>query len=124
MVEQATGNFSNWLSEVRTGERVSRKNLAAEASVDRSTLSRLEAGNRHPTIKVANKIAQALGTESPLPMDLPFGVWLRERREILDISMRELGRRAGVSHTFILRIESGQRKPLLETAQRLLAALT
>ena len=45
------------------------------------------------------------------------------RREALGISQRELAKRAGVSHTVISRIESGEHSPSPRTLERLAEAL-
>jgi predicted transcriptional regulator len=48
---------------------------------------------------------------------------LRKVREARNLSASELGRRAGVSHTFIYLMEDGQRDPSLTTFQNLGEAL-
>ena len=48
---------------------------------------------------------------------------LKERREELRLSRRELGRRAGINHSLISRMESGQQKVSLRTLERIAAAL-
>jgi HTH-type transcriptional regulator/antitoxin HipB len=51
------------------------------------------------------------------------GRLLASRREELGLSQRELGKRAGISHTVISRIESGQHAPSAKTLERLAEAL-
>jgi ribosome-binding protein aMBF1 (putative translation factor) len=48
---------------------------------------------------------------------------LKERREELDLSLRELGRRVGINHSLISRMEAGQQTVSLKTLQRIAAAL-
>jgi DNA-binding XRE family transcriptional regulator len=45
------------------------------------------------------------------------------RREALGLSQRELGKRAGISHTVISRIEGGEHSPSPKTLERLAEAL-
>jgi DNA-binding XRE family transcriptional regulator len=46
------------------------------------------------------------------------------RREAMGLSQRELGKRAGISHTVISRIEGGEHSPSPKTLERLADALT
>ena len=46
---------------LRRLKRMSQEDLALEADVNKNYLSDLERGNRNPTVKVLEKIAQALG---------------------------------------------------------------
>jgi DNA-binding XRE family transcriptional regulator len=49
----------------------------------------------------------------------PIGRLVASRREELGLSQRELGKRAGISHTVISRLESGQQVPSPKTLERL-----
>jgi ribosome-binding protein aMBF1 (putative translation factor) len=49
----------------------------------------------------------------------PIGKLVASRREELGLSQRELGKRAGISHTVISRLESGQQVPSPKTLERL-----
>ncbi len=40
-----------------------------------------------------------------------FGVFLKEKRQQKEISLRELSEKAGISHTYILKIERGNKPP-------------
>lgn len=40
-----------------------------------------------------------------------FGVFLKEKRQQKEISLRELSEKAGISHTYILKIERGNKSP-------------
>ena len=51
-----------------------------------------------------------------------IGKFVAWRREELGLSQRELGKRAGVSHTVISRLESGQQVPSPRTLERLAEA--
>jgi DNA-binding XRE family transcriptional regulator len=48
-----------------------------------------------------------------------IGKFVAWRREDLGLSQRELGKRAGISHTVISRLESGQQVPSPKTLERL-----
>jgi HTH-type transcriptional regulator / antitoxin HipB len=48
---------------------------------------------------------------------------LKERREELGLSRRELGRRVGINHSLISRMETGKQRVSLKTLQRIAAAL-
>jgi HTH-type transcriptional regulator/antitoxin HipB len=48
---------------------------------------------------------------------------LKERREELDLSRRELARRVGINHSLISRMETGQQRVSLKTLGRIAAAL-
>jgi DNA-binding XRE family transcriptional regulator len=48
---------------------------------------------------------------------------LKERREELDLSRRELARRVGINHSLISRMETGQQRVSLKTLERIAAAL-
>jgi predicted ATPase/transcriptional regulator with XRE-family HTH domain/Tfp pilus assembly protein PilF len=46
-----------------------------------------------------------------------FGSWLKQRRAVLDLTQRELGRRIGCSETTIEKIEAGKRRPSIQLAE-------
>src|SRR5262252_2686188 len=48
---------------------------------------------------------------------------IRERRYELDLTQQEVARRAGTSHSFISKIESGQHIPTIPVLKRILAVL-
>jgi predicted ATPase/DNA-binding XRE family transcriptional regulator len=58
-------------------------------------------------------------------MDTPvtFGLWLRQRRRVLDLTQDELARRAGCSVSAIRKLEADERRPSLQVARMLAAAL-
>jgi len=49
---------------------------------------------------------------------------IRKSRKAHGLSLRELGRKAGVSHSTISRIENGKVSPTLDTLNKLNSALT
>lgn len=52
-----------------------------------------------------------------------FATWLRLTMYQRELTQRELGRRSGVDHATISRLLSGEREPLLSTAQKLFRVL-
>ena len=48
---------------------------------------------------------------------------LREKREVLGLSMNTVAMRAGLSHTMISRVERELRKPTLDTLLRITGAM-
>lgn len=72
------------LRRLRVDRRLSQENLAVDASIDRTYVSRLERGLENPTIAVLERLAHALGVRieeffvepdpgSPPPDTLPKG---------------------------------------------------
>jgi DNA-binding XRE family transcriptional regulator len=53
-----------------------------------------------------------------------FATLVASRREALGLSQRELAKRAGISHTVVSRIESGQHAPSAKTVERLADVLS
>jgi DNA-binding XRE family transcriptional regulator len=69
-------------------------------------------------------------SRGPQPLTIPprwleddFAAWLQERMEERGISQRMLALRAGVSHSSVSRLLSGDRSPSLPTAIALLRVL-
>lgn len=48
---------------------------------------------------------------------------LKEIRKRAGLSLRELARRADLSHVFLLKVERGKKRPSYEAALRIIAAL-
>ncbi|HET9592451.1 MAG TPA: helix-turn-helix domain-containing protein [Solirubrobacterales bacterium] len=48
---------------------------------------------------------------------------IRERRYELDLTQKEVGERAGTSHSFISKLESGDHMPTIPVLKRILAVL-
>ena len=72
---------------------------------------------------------QQNGAETPAePAGANFGPAIAKlvasRREAMGLSQRELGKRAGISHTVISRIEGGEHSPSPKTLERLADALS
>lgn len=55
--------------------------------------------------------------------ELSFGSWVRRRRQVLDLTQAELGRRAGASAATVRKIEADERRPSRELAELLAVAL-
>ena len=53
----------------------------------------------------------------------PFATWLALQLRMRRLSHEQLARRSGVHRSTITRLVNGQRRPTLETARRLVAAL-
>lgn len=74
------------LRRLRVERRLSQENLAVDASIDRTYVSRLERGLENPTVAVLERLAQALGVsiqeffEQPLPGAAPPDVLPKGRR--------------------------------------------
>ena len=49
---------------------------------------------------------------------------IKERREQLDISQKELAEKIGISQSFLCDIEQGRSKPSIDTAVKIADALT
>lgn len=58
--EQTTAKLVKLLKEARLAKGISHQTLADMAGVNRSTVSRIESGERVPTITVCLKVAEAL----------------------------------------------------------------
>jgi transcriptional regulator with XRE-family HTH domain len=72
------------LKKLRVKQRLSQENLAVDARIDRTYVSRLERGLENPTIAVLERLAKALDTRivefftplvfgEPPPRSLPSG---------------------------------------------------
>lgn len=51
------------LRKLRVAREISQENLAVDADLDRTYVSRLERGLENPTVGVLQKLAEALGAE-------------------------------------------------------------
>lgn len=70
MSAQDTGAFNNWLRAQLKAKKMSQRQLAQQAGVDHSTISRLIRGDRTPSLDTATKLARGLreirdGSETP-----------------------------------------------------------
>jgi len=72
------------LRKIRVKRELSQENLAVDARIDRTYVSRLERGLENPTIAVLERLAEALDSEiiefftiprsgDPIPKSLPGG---------------------------------------------------
>lgn len=57
------------------------------------------------------------------PTVTTFGLWLKQRRRALDLTQQDLARRVGCSLETVVKIESGERRPSKQVAERLAVAL-
>jgi transcriptional regulator with XRE-family HTH domain len=53
--------FGQVIKDVREKQGMSQEKLAELAEIDRTYVSMIERGKRHPTLEVASRIADALG---------------------------------------------------------------
>lgn len=58
--EEFLSNFGKKVSELRKSANISQEQLACDAEIDTSTLSRIERGNYNPSIYIIFKIALVL----------------------------------------------------------------
>ena len=128
------GNYSLRIGAARSPEPV-----AASAGSVEDTPSEESVATQVPTENGSNAIPEPIGGFDPLPEPRsgpsapsePSGgnsawavaILVASRREALGLSQRELAKRAGISHTVISRIESGQHAPSAKTVERLADAL-
>src|SRR5947199_10813674 len=52
-----------------------------------------------------------------------FGMWLKARRRSMDLTQPDLARRVGCSLETVVKIESGERRPSKQVAERLAECL-
>jgi DNA-binding XRE family transcriptional regulator len=125
------GNYSLRIGAARSPEPVAD---SVEQTPEEDT-----AATPVPTENGSNAVPEPIGGFDPLPEPRsgpsapsePSGgnsAWavatlVASRREALGLSQRELAKRAGISHTVISRIESGQHAPSAKTVERLADAL-
>jgi DNA-binding XRE family transcriptional regulator len=69
-----------------------------------------------------DEFVQALPPERAAKID-DFAAHIRERRYELDLTQQEVARRAGTSHSFISKLESGEHLPTIPVLNRILAVL-
>ena len=123
-------SFNEWLKTAREKRRISMRALALRTGVNYSTISRLERSNRTPGLATAVKLARGLaeyprdgnifvpGIHEQVSLD-NFPSWLREQRVANQLSLRRLGKKAGVHHVTISRIENRENPPSLVIAGKL-----
>src|SRR3954454_15673330 len=54
-----------------------------------------------------------------MPGESSFGAWLKGRRKALDLTQRDLAERTGYALETIVKIETGERRPSKQVAERL-----
>ncbi len=58
-------SFAEWLAGQLRARRLSQEELARRSGLHRSTISRIVAGQRSPTLKTARRLADALDAGAP-----------------------------------------------------------
>ena len=53
--------FSHWLNDQLRARKLTQRQLAQKSGVDHSTISRLSRGDRTPSLRTAQRLAQSLG---------------------------------------------------------------
>ena len=59
-IDQTTVRFGNALRDARTAAGLTQENLADRSGLDRSYIGGVERGERNPTLRVIEKIAEGL----------------------------------------------------------------
>ena len=128
-------NFGQWLRDTRKTLLLSQRSLAKAVGLTPATVSMLERGVHDPSKATVRKIRDGLEslaskkaaiakdqTETASPSDTKetFAHWLRESREKLALSQRELAREAGVTPATISLLERGVNTPSKKTYMKIL----
>lgn len=119
----ATGpvEYKNRLRQLRALHHLKLAQLAAKTGLSVSYLSDLEHGRTMPSISTAQKLAEAYGITLSALLDVPgnpdtealyreIGARIRDEREDLGFSQRELGEEIGLFQSAISRIEAGEQQ--------------
>src|SRR5688572_11774846 len=78
---------------------------------------------RQPRRLRSYAIAYAPAVAAPSVTDVPIGPRIRALREHMDLSLRDLAGRSGVSAPMLSQVERGETSPTLQVAQRIAAGL-
>jgi transcriptional regulator with XRE-family HTH domain len=129
------GTFAEKLAYLRAQKGLTQRELAAEAGIAWSMISKYESGKSAPRLKVLMRLAEALGvtTESlqgedasslhPVELYEGFSARLLEARQDKKISMRLLAKRSGIDTSTLTQFEIGDMQPSADELHRLAEAL-
>lgn len=125
------------LRRYREGLHLTQAELAERAGLRQGLITSIEQGQYRPSRRVALALASALDVpvqellgevkveylHQPAPVPAGFARRLRERREALHLTCRELAGRAGLHHSYISHLEHGVSHPSAAVAAALAGAL-
>ncbi|WP_299083315.1 helix-turn-helix transcriptional regulator [uncultured Ruegeria sp.] len=125
------------IRKIRKGKGVTQAELAKKAGIGVPTMNFIENGKTSPRLETLEAIAEALDTSVPHLMthqldttvphkqDLKVRVArnVRDRREYLGLSRREMAERVGFVQQYITKVEGGTRLLLLKNLIRVSYAL-
>ncbi|MTI84198.1 MAG: helix-turn-helix transcriptional regulator [Firmicutes bacterium] len=105
--------------------------MAKKANLSLSYLSEIERGSKRPSLKTIEKLAGALNVAKTQLVEgditdkgLSLGDRIRMMRVDKDLSLQDLGQKAGVSPSYLSEIERGTVYPALNTLKRIGEALS
>jgi transcriptional regulator with XRE-family HTH domain len=143
LFEQQLGALGERVRAARQSHAWSQQDLGNRTEIDRSNLSRIEAGKKNFTVEVLCRLARTLEVywadllddritdvpESPhasAPFEeqlRAFGTRVYQARVLQRISQQALADRTGIGPSTVYLIEDGTRNVTLETLSRLAAGL-
>lgn len=104
--------------------------MAKRAKLSLSYLSEIERGSKRPSLKTIEKLAGALNVSKTRLIEgditdkgLSLGDKIRMMRSEKNMSLQELGEKAGVSPSYLSEIERGTVYPALNTLKRIATGL-
>ncbi len=77
-----SSDFAAWLATQLRARRISQRQLAERSGVAHSTVSRILAGGRVPTLSTANRLVRALGHESIHALEMAHDAVTRVERAL------------------------------------------
>jgi transcriptional regulator with XRE-family HTH domain len=77
-----SSEFAAWLATQLRARRISQRQLAERSGVAHSTVSRILAGGRVPTLATANRLVRALGHESIHALEMAHDAVTRVERAL------------------------------------------
>lgn len=125
--------LGNNIKKYRLLMNFTRKDLAQKIGVTESTVSRYESNERTPNLKILKSIADALGVtindlinnieNNMIDENVSIGDKIKEYREIINITQKDLAEKSGLSESAIKYYETNKRNPKLETLSKIAEAL-